>query len=102
MLKTEDIAFWQTHSIAIVFDNSVPVYCLVKAINIPRLKEIVFQQKIHWSPQLQPKVIFKRAWQVQHEDYAQHEDSTSELVADENDDRTLHKFQNSGYTTCRS
>ena len=49
---------------------------------IPKTEEIL-SQKIHLSPRLPRKVIFKSLWHVQHAGQVQHEGSTGKPVADE-------------------
>ena len=75
------LAFWQTNSNAVILAKTVPADCVEKTWYIPKLKKFCIQ-KIHLSPRLPRRIIFKSAWQVQNEEVL-HEGSTAELVADE-------------------
>ena len=75
------LIFWQKHSNAIIFDNSVPADCLFKKVVNLKTGEIL-DQKIRLSPRLPPKVFLKCVWQGQHEGQVQQE-STGRPLADQ-------------------
>ena len=56
----QETVFYQTRSIAVILHDTLPAYCISKAI-VMKYEEIIYK-KVYVSPRLPPKMSFKDTW----------------------------------------
>ena len=60
LAQRKGLKFYQTRPNAIILHNTVPAYCISKAI-VMKSEEIIYQ-KVHVSPRPPPKISYKENW----------------------------------------
>ena len=60
LAQRKGLKTYQTKSNAIIFYDTLPAYCILKAI-VMKSEEIIYQ-KVYVSPRLPPKISYKNNW----------------------------------------